>query len=154
MKVQCPHCRKVLSVPDEYKDNPIRCPNCSEQVKPNPHAGVKSWLNLLRSLPKLVSGKAVVPKPVNSKPFKVLGTIGLLVSIGFAAAQGIDLRHETNPFMGLHANTYDGAPEFLIDTLTFAIVFLGCLMSFILIGIAKVIDAINANTLRREKKEQ
>ena len=28
MKVQCPNCKKVLSVPDEYKGKRIRCKGC------------------------------------------------------------------------------------------------------------------------------
>jgi endogenous inhibitor of DNA gyrase (YacG/DUF329 family) len=36
MKVQCPHCKKILSVPDEYKSRRIKCKGCHQILLAKP----------------------------------------------------------------------------------------------------------------------
>jgi len=36
MKVECPHCKKILSVPDDYKNKRIKCKYCEQVLKAIP----------------------------------------------------------------------------------------------------------------------
>jgi hypothetical protein len=39
MKVKCPVCETVQSLPDEYSNKQIKCRNCEKQFQANPHIG-------------------------------------------------------------------------------------------------------------------
>lgn len=45
MKVLCPHCKKVLTVPDDYKGRKIRCAGCENSLTAEPLKKVKTLTN-------------------------------------------------------------------------------------------------------------
>jgi len=61
MKVQCPHCKKVLSVPDEYEGKRIKCKGCQGVLITNP-----------------LEEKIIIPKSPKPKPTPIVVPIDVL----------------------------------------------------------------------------
>lgn len=73
MKVQCPHCKKVLSVPDDYKGQHIKCASCNGVLMVTPaikeRKSQEAKVNPTKSNPTMVkaSNQTINKKKLQTK---------------------------------------------------------------------------------------
>jgi len=140
MDSKCPVCGHVQRVPREYAGTQIKCRMCKTLFPAAPYYPPPAEPKPPRPPPTLESR---LPSP---RFFRRLGYVWLvllnLFSFGSAAsfANVLTAEHRAAAFVSFAVIAAAGC-------------LLSCVLCCIPLGIAAIIDAINANTLAREKSE-
>ena len=122
MKTQCPNCTDCFDIPDVYKGRNITCFNCKHDFPASKHIVV-----LGPQEPAATSDWRLSLPSSNSLGY--MAAIGAFVSV-----------------IAICGCVIDGSG------IECAVSFVALLLSLVLGGIGKLVDAVNANTLRHEKK--